>query len=151
MRSLKRGRRRPLFVEYGRDGARRWSRGAMLALAVAVARRWMNRAPEPDQRIGILLPPGPTTAAIQMGLFLSGKTPVNLPFTIDQRETEALAGAIAPLGIRTVITSRAFMPHLADFWQGDEGVFIDMSRCSPSPAPSWVWASGSAPFWSRHG
>jgi len=126
VRSLKRRRRRPLFVEHGRDGARQWSRAAVLGLTVAIARRWMNQAPEPDERIGILLPPGPTTAAIQMGLFLAGKTPVNLPFTIDQRETEALAVGIAPLGIRTVITSRAFMPHLADFWQGDEGVFIDM-------------------------
>lgn len=32
-----------------------------------------------------------------------------------------------------MITSRAFMPHLMDFWQGDEGVFIDMKSVMTSP------------------
>jgi hypothetical protein len=73
------------------------------------------------------------TSVINLGLFLAGKTPVNLPFSIDQRETEAIAKSVAPLGIRTVITSRAFMPHLMDFWQGDEGVFIDLKAVVSPP------------------
>lgn len=152
IRSLKRKRRRSLFVEYGAEKNRDWSRAYVTGMAMAMARRWLNNPPEPGDRIGILLPPGPMTAVINMGLFLAGKTPVNLPFTIDQRETEAVAKAIAPLGIRTVITSRAFMPHLMDFWHGDEGLFLDLkavvsSQSSPiglfeqvraTLEPSWL-------------
>lgn len=124
--ALKRNRRRTIFAEYGRSGGREWSRAYTLGLATAIARRWLNHSRESGDRIGILLPPGPMASVINLGLFLAGKTPVNLRFTINQRETEALAKAIAPLGIRTVITSQAFMPHLIDFWQDDEGVFIDL-------------------------
>ncbi len=126
IRSLKRKRRRPLFVEYGKNGPRDWSRADTLGMATAIARRWMSQSPESGDRIGIMLPSGPMTAVINMGLFLAGKTPVNIPFTVDPNEIRAVAESIAPLGIRTVITSRAFMPHLKDFWLGDEGVFIDM-------------------------
>lgn len=133
VRGLKKNRRAPFLAEYGKSGPRIWSRSYTLGLATAMARRWMNNPPEEGDRIGILLPPGPMAAVINYGLFLAGKTPVNLPFTIDQRETEAVAKAIAPLGIRTVITSRAFMPHLMDFWQGDEGVFIDMKTVITAP------------------
>ncbi|MEM7600308.1 MAG: 1-acyl-sn-glycerol-3-phosphate acyltransferase, partial [Verrucomicrobiota bacterium] len=133
IKGLKKQRRKPFLVEYGKKGPRIWSRAYTLGLATAMARRWMSNPPEEGDRIGILLPPGPMAAMINYGLFLAGKTPVNLPFTIDQRETEAVAKAVAPLGIRTVITSRAFMPHLMDFWQGDEGVFIDMKSVITSP------------------
>jgi 1-acyl-sn-glycerol-3-phosphate acyltransferase len=133
--ALKHRRRRVLFAEYGKNGPREWTRAQTLALAVSIARRWMRHPTEKGDRIGILLPPGPMTSIIHLGLVLAGKTPVNLPFTIDQNETEATARTVAPLGIRTVITSRAFMPHLMDFWQGDEGVFIDM-KTVVSPAGS---------------
>jgi hypothetical protein len=133
VRALKHRRGRVLFAEYGRSGPREWTRAQVLALSVAIARRWMNHPAEKGNRIGILLPPGPMTSVINLGLFLAGKTPVNLPFSIDQRETEAIAKSVAPLGIRTVITSRAFMPHLMDFWQGDEGVFIDLKAVVSPP------------------
>ena len=133
VRALKRRRGSVLFAEYGKSGPREWTRAQVLALSVAIARRWVNHPAEKGDRIGILLPPGPLTSVINLGLTLAGKTPVNLPFTIDQRETEAIARSVAPLGIRTVITSRAFMPHLMDFWQGDEGVFIDMKAVVSPP------------------
>ena len=133
VKALKHRRRRVLFAEYGKNGPREWTRAQTLALAVSIARRWMRHPTEKGDRIGILLPPGPMTSIIHLGLVLAGKTPVNLPFTIDQNETEATARSVAPLGIRTVITSRAFMPHLMDFWQGDEGVFIDMKTVVSPP------------------
>jgi acyl-[acyl-carrier-protein]-phospholipid O-acyltransferase/long-chain-fatty-acid--[acyl-carrier-protein] ligase len=139
IRALKRKRRQTVFAEYGRNGGREWSRAYTLGLATAMARRWMNHPAEPGDRIGILLPPGPMSSVINLGLFLAGKTPVNLPFTIDQRETESLAKLIAPLGIRTVITSRAFMPHLIDFWQGDEGVFIDLKAVISAPGSAMAF------------
>lgn len=132
VRALKRRRGQVLFAEYGKDGPRQWTRAQTLALAVSIARRWMAQ-PEKGERIGILLPSGPLPSIIHLGLVLAGKTPVNLPFTIDQHELEASAKSVVPLGIRTVITSRAFMPHLMDFWQGDEGVFIDMKSVLSPP------------------
>lgn len=133
VKSLKHKRRKTCFVEYTKNGPRKWSRGYTLGLATALARRWMSDPPESGDRIGVMLPPGPMPAAINLGLFLAGKTPINLPFTIEPSETEAVAKAIAPLGIRTVITSRAFMPHLMDFWYGDEGVFIDLKSVISAP------------------
>ncbi|MDA9924530.1 1-acyl-sn-glycerol-3-phosphate acyltransferase [Verrucomicrobiales bacterium] len=137
IRGLKRKRRQPFLVEYAKSGPRVWTRGYTLGLATAMARRWMNDSPDQSEsgRIGILLPPGPMTVVINYGLTLAGKIPVNLPFTIDQRETEAVARAIAPLGIRTVITSRAFMSHLTDFWHGDEGTFIDLKSVVTGSGP----------------
>ena len=133
MKSLKHKRRETCFVEYTKNGPREWSRGYTLVLATAMARRWMNNPPETGDRIGVMLPPGPMPAVINLGLFLAGKTPINLPFTIDPSETESVAKSIAPLGIRTVITSQAFMPHLMDFWQGDEGIFIDLKSVISAP------------------
>jgi len=133
VRALKRRRGRVLFAEYGRSGPREWTRSKVLALSIAIARRWREDHSEKGDRIGVLLPPGPMTSVINLGLFLAGKTPVNLPFSIDQRETEAITKSVAPLGIRTVITSRAFMPQLMDFWQGDEGVFIDLKTVVSPP------------------
>lgn len=137
IRGLKRKRRQPFHIEYAKTGPRVWSRAYTLGLATAMARRWMNDSPDKSDtgRVGILLPPGPMTVVINYGLTLAGKVPVNLPFTIDQRETEAVARAIAPLGIRTVITSRAFMSHLMDFWHGDEGTFIDMKSVVTGSGP----------------
>jgi len=126
VRSLKKKKGRSLFVEYGKNGPRDWSRAQTLRMATAMARRWMNHPPDESEYVGVMLPPGPMTAVINLGLFLAGKTPVNLPFTIDQEELEKTAQSIEPLGMKTVITSQTFMPHLMDFWQGDEGSFIDM-------------------------
>lgn len=126
VQALKRAPFRPLFAEYGGTAPRRWSRTQTLGLALAIARRWMNDPTDRGDRIGLLLPPGPMASLIHLGIFLAGRVPVNLPFAIGQEETERLAKTIAPLGIRTVITSRAFMPHLIDFWEGEEGRFIDM-------------------------
>lgn len=125
--SLKKGRGKEFSYEYGKE-ARRWSRAKFLGIAMGIARRWINNAPDSRERIGILLPPGPIPAVINLGLFLAGKTPVTLPFNLSAEQVEMLAQEMEELGIRTVITSNAFMPHLIDFWRGDEGRFIDIKN-----------------------
>lgn len=126
IRSLKKNKRRPLFVEYGKRGPRVWTRSQTLGMATTISRRWINHPPNESDFIGVMLPPGPMNAVINLGLFLAGKTPVNLPFTIDQEELGKVAQSIKPLGVKIVITSRAFMPHMKDFWGGDAGSFVDM-------------------------
>lgn len=147
IKALKRNRRHSFLIEMGKSEPRDWTRGKTLALAVAMARKWMSSPPEEGDRVGILLPPGPTPAAINLGLFLAGKTPVNLPFTIDQREMEALSKSIAPLGIKTVITSKAFMPQLVDFWPGDEALFIDLKSIFSAPGPAMMLFERIRAFW----
>jgi len=147
IKALKRNRRHSFLIEQGKGQPRDWSRGYFLGLVAATARKWMMTPPEDGERIGILLPPGPTPAAINLGLFLAGKTPVNLPFTINQQEMEDLARSIAPLGIRTVITSKAFMPHLMDFWQGDEGLFIDLKSVLSAPGPAMTLLERIRAYW----
>lgn len=149
IRALKKKRRRSFLIEHGKKGPRDWSRSYTLGLSVAMARRWMNNPPDESDRIGILLPPGPMSVVVNFGLFLAGKTPVNLPFTVEQKETEEVARSIAPLGIKTVITSRAFMPHLMDFWCGDEGVFIDLNSMMSASSVTILerWRASWEPAW----
>ncbi len=130
--ALKKKRTRNFSFEYSTN-PRRWTRAQFLGMAMAIARRWINSPPDTRQRIGILLPPGPFPAVINLGLFLSGKTPVSLPFNLRPDQVEKLALKMEKLGIRTVITSKAFMPHLVDFWRGDEGRFIDIQSEITAP------------------
>jgi len=133
VRALKRHGRQLFLVEQGKSEPREWTRTRTLGLAMAMARRWMASPPEGGDRVAILLPPGPTPALIGLGLFLAGKTPVFLPFTLDQDEMEAVSQTATNLGIKTVITSKAFMPHYMDFWPGDEAIFIDMRAVLSDP------------------
>lgn len=130
--ALKTGRKKNFSYEYAKE-PRRWTRAQFLSIAMSIARRWINSPPDERQRIGILLPPGPTPSVINLGLFLAGKTPVNLPFNLRADQVEKLAKKMEELGIRTVITSKAFMPHLIDFWRGEEGRFIDIQSEMTSP------------------
>jgi acyl-[acyl-carrier-protein]-phospholipid O-acyltransferase/long-chain-fatty-acid--[acyl-carrier-protein] ligase len=74
---------------------------ASLALGRLLARR------TPGQRmVGILLPATVGGALANIALFMAGRLPVNLNFTIG---AEALAAAIELAGIRTIVTSRVFL------------------------------------------
>lgn len=133
--SLKRHTTRPLFLEYsgpaeGNSSAKRRrkiSRASALAAAIALAARWRVSLPDDEPRVGILLPGGAAAALLNFGLVLAGKVPVSLPFPFGD-DPAPLAKMLEQLGIRTVLTSRAFAPAVNDFpWQGkQEGRFLDM-------------------------
>ena len=133
VRALKRNRRSSFLVEQGKSGPRDWTRAQTLGLAMAMARKWMAEPPVGGDRVGILLPPGPAPAVIGLGLYLAGKTPVYLPFTVEQSEMEKVAQSVAPLGIETVISSKAFMPLFMDYWPGDEVTFMDLKAVLAAP------------------
>ncbi len=130
LEALKRRPARPLFVEYskpsegGGKNARKVSRAAAIAAAIALASRWKDGLPKGEKRVGILLPGGAASGFMNLGLVLAGRVPVNLPFGGDPVQ---LAKMIDQLGIRTVLTSRAFTPVLENFpWQGTPGKFVDL-------------------------
>ena len=127
VRALKKRPGADCFIEHGKN-RRVLKRGQVLAIAVALARRWKTSLPEDESRIGILLPPGWTPALINLALVLAGRVPVNLPFDAEGIDGEKLAKRLSELGIRTVMTSRVFEPYLNDFpWANGGGRFIDMA------------------------
>ena len=56
--------------------------------------------------VGILLPPSVPGALVNFAAMLMGKVPVNLNYTVSE---ETLTSCIRQCGIRTVITSKAFL------------------------------------------
>ena len=68
--------------------------------------RWVRKHRSNDSMVGILLPASVGGALANIAVFLAGKIPVNLNFTIGQ---EAMHNAIRQCGINTIITSRLFL------------------------------------------
>jgi acyl-[acyl-carrier-protein]-phospholipid O-acyltransferase/long-chain-fatty-acid--[acyl-carrier-protein] ligase len=56
--------------------------------------------------VGLLLPPGVPGALVNWAALLSGKIPVNLNYTLSE---DSLKSCVQQCGIKTVLTSRAFM------------------------------------------
>jgi acyl-[acyl-carrier-protein]-phospholipid O-acyltransferase/long-chain-fatty-acid--[acyl-carrier-protein] ligase len=107
-----------LHTAFMRVAKRRWGRLAMvdstgqtltygralvgaLLLGRAIARRT-----DGQQHVGILLPASVGSALANIATHCAGRTPINLNFTIGP---EAIRGAIAQAGIRTILTSKRFL------------------------------------------
>src|SRR5215471_1207713 len=67
---------------------------------------WVRKHRSNDSMVGILLPASVGGALANIAVFLAGKIPVNLNFTVGQ---EAMNNAIRQCGINTIITSRLFL------------------------------------------
>jgi acyl-[acyl-carrier-protein]-phospholipid O-acyltransferase/long-chain-fatty-acid--[acyl-carrier-protein] ligase len=77
---------------------------AVLLFAKALKRRLAR-----EEHIGVLLPASAVGAIVNMALFVMGKKPVNLNYTLSEA---AMQSALEKAGIRTVITSDTFMNKL---------------------------------------
>lgn len=130
IRALKKRPWQIMYSEHGKS-TREMRRSQVLATAIALARRW-TKVPLDDEvdRIAVLLPAGPAPAMINLALLLAGKTPVNVPFEVidDDLAVAGFSKTLNELGVRTIITSKLFVPRLVDVWEADEGRFIDMMR-----------------------
>ncbi len=81
----------------------------LLAAAAALSRR--IRKTIPDQRVGVVLPPGAGAHIVNLAIACAGKVPVNLNFTVGRAAIEA---SLRIGEIQTVITAdamRAKIPH----------------------------------------
>ncbi|WP_395017792.1 acyl-[ACP]--phospholipid O-acyltransferase [Dongia sp.] len=94
--------------------------GAMLTASLMLA-KWFKRERAAEKRLGVLLPASVAGALVNNGLMLSGKTPINLNFTIG---AEAMEAAIHKSGIKTIIASKAFLAK-AKLEARPEMVFIE--------------------------
>jgi len=62
-----------------------------------------------ERMVGILLPPSVPAALVNFAAVLSGKIPVNLNYTASRESLESCA---AQCGLKTVVTSRAFLERV---------------------------------------
>ncbi len=79
--------------------------GSALARAIFLGRRlktpWRNQ-----EMVGVLLPPSVAGSLVNFAALLAGKIPVNLNYTVSN---EILSSCARQCGIRTVVTSKAFL------------------------------------------
>ncbi|NOQ63025.1 MAG: MFS transporter [Methyloprofundus sp.] len=83
------------------------SRRKALAAALLFSSRFKKQSPE--QNIGLLLPTSSAGLIANMGVFISGKTVVNLNFSAS---VESLLSALEKAEIKTLYTSRRFITKL---------------------------------------
>jgi acyl-[acyl-carrier-protein]-phospholipid O-acyltransferase / long-chain-fatty-acid--[acyl-carrier-protein] ligase len=79
--------------------------GAALTRSIFLARR-LQKTWDGQENVGILLPPSVPGALVNLAAFLSGRVPVNLNYTASD---DVIASCARQCGIRTVITSKAFL------------------------------------------
>jgi acyl-[acyl-carrier-protein]-phospholipid O-acyltransferase/long-chain-fatty-acid--[acyl-carrier-protein] ligase len=113
---------------------------------------WLAEHRREESMIGLLLPSSVGGALANLGTTLAAKTPVNLNFTTGRESMDKAAGQC---GIRTILTSRAFVGK-ARIEVGPEAVFIEdivrggkvkawlKARLMPA---GWLDASARKPDW----
>ncbi len=119
--NLRRAPARTLAHAFVRAARRHWARAALAdstgqrltygrALTGAVA---LGRALEADlagqDQVGVLLPATAGGAVVNTAITLTGRVPVNLNFTLAR---ELMLDSMTAAGIRTVLSSRAFLEKL---------------------------------------
>jgi acyl-[acyl-carrier-protein]-phospholipid O-acyltransferase / long-chain-fatty-acid--[acyl-carrier-protein] ligase len=92
------------------QGGRSLSGGMLLAVAWELS-SWVQKN-IPDQRIGIVLPPGLGAAVVNLACVLADKTPVNLNFTLGRAANES---AIKTAELRFIFTAETLCKRLEDF------------------------------------
>jgi acyl-[acyl-carrier-protein]-phospholipid O-acyltransferase/long-chain-fatty-acid--[acyl-carrier-protein] ligase len=84
---------------------RELSFGRCLVAAILLA-GWLRRHARSEPMIGIMLPATAGAALANFGILLAGKAPVNLNFSAGR---EAVDAAIRQCGLKTILSSRAFL------------------------------------------
>ncbi|HEU4683033.1 MAG TPA: acyl-[ACP]--phospholipid O-acyltransferase [Nitrospira sp.] len=134
----RKGERRPLhrqFVSAMRRGPFRFvmadqHRPHLSALHALIGSIALARALRPhwngQRHVGILLPPAVATALVNVAAPLCGKTAVNLNYTVGKGGLES---AVRLAGLRTIVTSRAF---------------VEKAKLELPDGPSVIWLEEAA-------
>jgi acyl-[acyl-carrier-protein]-phospholipid O-acyltransferase/long-chain-fatty-acid--[acyl-carrier-protein] ligase len=85
--------------------------GVILALAIALSRRWKPLLKD-EERVGVALPPGIGGHVANLALQLLDKVPVNLNYTMGRA---AAISCIRRAGIKTMIAAEALKKRFPDF------------------------------------
>ncbi len=132
LRGLKRGPFRTAIID-GLDHSTLAS-GKLLGVAIALARQLRTRCPE--QRIGIVLPPGKGGVVANVAVTLAGKIPVNLNFTSSR---DSIESAKAQASLRTIISARAMAQKLEAFPWTENVIHLDQLLPTMKPAILCWW------------
>lgn len=116
--------------------------GTLLAVAIALSRRWRRHFHE--HRIGIVLPPGIGAFAANLAVTLAGKVPVNLNFVIGRA---SVAAAMRKGGITRVISAGALREKLPDFpWpEQAHDIVREIAACGKPRLAGWLAAVRALP------
>ncbi|MEY2528357.1 MAG: acyl-[acyl-carrier-protein]-phospholipid O-acyltransferase [Verrucomicrobiota bacterium] len=135
LRGLKRHPFRTALTD-GLDGST-LSRGKLLGVALALGRHLQKSCPE--QRIGIVLPPGKGGVVANLAVTLAGKVPVNLNFTSPR---DAIESALQQARVSTIITAQALAKRLDDFPWTQNVLHLDelLSAMKKKILGSWIAA-----------
>jgi len=119
-RFVRRARHRWYRLTVTDTTGQRLTYGRLLVAGVMLA-GWIRRHCISEEKVGIMLPASVGAAVANVAVTLSGKVPVNLNFTAGP---ESIASAIDQCGMRTVLTSRAFLAK-AKLAGVDGAVFLE--------------------------
>jgi len=106
---IKTARRAPWRQLFADSAGRKLSRGRVLAGAIVLARA-LREPCRGQKNLGILLPPSIGGAMAAIAASLSGRASVSLNYTVG---SAAMASAARQAGLRTIVTSRAFLEHMS--------------------------------------
>ncbi len=142
-RSLARHPGRVIMVDRS-TGRKELSAGKILAVSLALSRKWKKTIP--GKRVGIVFPPGIGGTLTNLALVLCGKIPTNLNFTMGPATIEA---SMKQAGIETVLTTEAVKKKLPNFpWAEDtRDLLLELASLSKAEilgllAAVWICPSG---------
>src|SRR5262249_26857329 len=104
---VKAARRHPFRLAIA-DADKRLRFGSALTRALFLAGRLETKW-DGQEVVGILLPPSPSGALVNLAALLAGKVPVNLNYTL---ANDGIASCATQCSIRTVVTSKAFLERM---------------------------------------
>lgn len=123
-------RRHPFDLAFGDAARPRLSRLRALSGSIALA-RVLRRPWRGQTHVGILLPPSVAVALVNLAAALAGRVSVNLNFTAGRA---GLASAARQAGLRTVITSRAFLEKAGiELPEGLQPIWVEDLAAAPGP------------------
>lgn len=117
---IRTARRHPWRFAMADSQTPKLSFGGALVRSVLLARR-LRKIWAGQEMVGLLLPPSVGGALANYAALLSGKVPVNLNYTVSK---ETLAACAEQCGLKTVLTSRAFLEKVKLTVPG-EAIFIE--------------------------
>jgi acyl-[acyl-carrier-protein]-phospholipid O-acyltransferase/long-chain-fatty-acid--[acyl-carrier-protein] ligase len=126
-------RRHPLRFAMADAQAPKVRFGSALVQMIFLARRLKNIWAG-QKMVGLLLPPSVPGALLNFAAMLMGKVPVNLNYTVSE---DTLASCIRQCGIKTVITSKAFLEKVK-LRVGAETEFLEDLAAHPGPVEKIV-------------
>ncbi|MFH0909387.1 MAG: acyl-[ACP]--phospholipid O-acyltransferase [bacterium] len=108
--------------------------GRVLAGALALARE-LDTVTEGQNKAGVLIPTSVGGALVNIALMLRGKVAVNLNFTASN---EAFQSAIRQAGLKTIITSRAFIEKMPALGATPGLVYLEDLAARIAPFPKCI-------------